>query len=267
MASDGTPQLTSGDLSVHPDLGEVRNARGECGRLGPVNMRVLALLVRRAGQVVSRTEIFDTVWTNQVVSDDVLTRAISDIRAELGRLSEREGHIETIPKRGYRWTGGTAAPSSHKVVARLGRLLSYLAVLVLIASLGVWLLVQFARPGPPVIALLPTRAEAPQLALATMLDAALTESLLAAGNVELLSRTAVETRPTNPFPYFYYEFGARWLVESELRELPGRTLLTTAVVDARTGIVLFQRSEPVEDRLPAGVEKALAEFLVSELAR
>jgi DNA-binding winged helix-turn-helix (wHTH) protein len=272
MVSDDTPELSAGDLSIRPELGEIRNARGDCTRLGPINMKVLALLVRRQGQVVSRNELFESVWPNQVVSDDALTRAISDIRAELGRLSDFDGHIETIPKRGYRWTGGTPAKTKTesapvRVATRAGRVLSYFALLVLTASLGVWLLERFAQSGPPIVALLPVQAEPAKLELASTIDASLVDALLTLERIELLSRTAVDTSPANPYPYFYYEFGARWLIEPRIRELPDRLVLTAAVVDARTGIVLFQTTAPLPgETAPPAIVAELDAFVESQLA-
>lgn len=95
-------QITSGskitsDYQIVPDHQSVR--------LGPVNMKVLVVLLQHSGQVVSREQLFDDVWPNQVVSDDTLTRCISDLRSQLKRLSKNGTikYIETVPKRGYRW--------------------------------------------------------------------------------------------------------------------------------------------------------------------
>lgn len=65
-------------------------------------MGVLLALTDAAGQVVSRQSIFDRVWPNQVVSDDVLTNAISTLRRHLGDDRRHHRFIETVPKRGYR---------------------------------------------------------------------------------------------------------------------------------------------------------------------
>lgn len=72
-------------------------------RLSPVNFKVLLVLINNRGKVVSRSELFEQVWANQVISDDSLTRSISDLRNQLGRLSTEIKLIETIPKQGYCW--------------------------------------------------------------------------------------------------------------------------------------------------------------------
>jgi TolB-like protein len=154
----------------------------------------------------------------------------------------------------------------------LWRGLAYAAVLVLIASGGVSLMERFARPGLPVVAVLPTQAEASQRELAARIEAQISAYLIRLDRVALLSRTAIESRPSNPFPYFYYEFGARWLVESELRLRSGQISLSIALVDARTGIVLFQSTELLDEEDRPGtadiedVFKPLAGFIVSQQA-
>ena len=287
----------SGDLRICPERGEIRNSRGESARLGPVNMRVLALLLSRHGQVVSRNELFEAVWKNQIVGDDVLTRCISDIRAEIGRLSAGDKHIETIPKRGYRWlaavrvsstpigspTDGLDGPTARPpdgvprprpqglLLKWVGRGAAYVAAIVALASIGVWFVDQLTGPAAAVVAVLPVPAESPERELAARIEKALAEYLLRRDRVALLSRSAIESRPSNPFPYFHYEFGARWLVESELQRRAEETIVTVALVDARSGVVLFQSIGPIEHESPptgAALEaifRPLGEFIDSHL--
>lgn len=90
------------NLRIYPSLGQVQ-LQLESIRLGPINMQVLVTLLDRQGQVVSRNELFEQVWKNQIVSDDTLTRCISDLRALLGHHQTDVPLIQTLPKRGYRW--------------------------------------------------------------------------------------------------------------------------------------------------------------------
>jgi len=118
---------------------------------------------------------------------------------------------------------------------------------------------------------LPVPAEASRQELAAGIEKVVNEYLLQRDRVALLSRSAIESRPTNPFPYFFYEFGARWLVESELQGLLGKTLLTVAIVDARSGIVLFQSTATIDtDGTPTAttlepILQPLTEFIDSQL--
>ncbi|MBY0573308.1 MAG: winged helix-turn-helix domain-containing protein, partial [Undibacterium sp.] len=89
-------------LRVFPSSGQVQRQLEDI-RLGPINMQVLVVLLNQQGQVVSRNQLFEQVWKNQIVSDDTLTRCISDLRALLGHHQTHAPLIQTLPKRGYRW--------------------------------------------------------------------------------------------------------------------------------------------------------------------
>ena len=65
-------------------------------------MRVLVLLASKAGQVVTREELEDSVWANMVVGPDALTNTVIKLRRALGDQAKDARFIETIPKTGYR---------------------------------------------------------------------------------------------------------------------------------------------------------------------
>lgn len=65
-------------------------------------MHVLTCLASRPGQVVSREELLDTVWSKVVVNEEALTQAISQIRRVMGDDPRHPQVIQTIPKGGYR---------------------------------------------------------------------------------------------------------------------------------------------------------------------
>ena len=72
----------------------------------------MALLVRLAqtpGAVVSRETLIDEVWSRRMVNDEVLSRAIADLRGALRDDSRTPRYIETIPKSGYRLIAAVAA--------------------------------------------------------------------------------------------------------------------------------------------------------------
>ncbi|MHC4230570.1 MAG: winged helix-turn-helix domain-containing protein, partial [Planctomycetota bacterium] len=65
-------------------------------------MSVLDCLARASNSVVTRQEIFDSVWHGAVVSDEALTQRIAEIRKALGDSAHQSNIIETIPKIGFR---------------------------------------------------------------------------------------------------------------------------------------------------------------------
>ncbi|MFL6600732.1 MAG: winged helix-turn-helix domain-containing protein [Steroidobacteraceae bacterium] len=62
---------------------------------------VLALLVERAGQPVAKQELFASVWSNTIVSDDALVTCIQELRKALGDDAKQPRYIETRHRSGY----------------------------------------------------------------------------------------------------------------------------------------------------------------------
>jgi DNA-binding winged helix-turn-helix (wHTH) protein len=52
---------------------------------------VLGLLLERAGQPVTKQELFAAVWSGTVVSDDALTTCIQELRKALGTTPSSRG--------------------------------------------------------------------------------------------------------------------------------------------------------------------------------
>ena len=73
-------------------------------RLTPKALSVLLVLVRHAGNVVTRDELFAQVWPDTLPTNDVLTQAITQLRKALASAASPDAHggIETIAKSGYR---------------------------------------------------------------------------------------------------------------------------------------------------------------------
>lgn len=67
--------------------------------LRPKSYDVLLHLVSRAGRLVSRQELFESVWPDVVVTDDSLTQCLIEIRRALG--DDKHSIIRTMPRRGY----------------------------------------------------------------------------------------------------------------------------------------------------------------------
>lgn len=65
-------------------------------------MGVLLCLAERAGELVTRESLMESVWAGTVVTEQVLSRAVSVLRKGLADDSRRPSYIQTIPKRGYR---------------------------------------------------------------------------------------------------------------------------------------------------------------------
>ena len=72
-------------------------------RLTPKASEVLKTLVLHAGELVSKEDLFATVWNGTAVSDDALTSCIQELRRALKDDSKEPRFIETRHRRGYRF--------------------------------------------------------------------------------------------------------------------------------------------------------------------
>jgi TolB-like protein/DNA-binding winged helix-turn-helix (wHTH) protein/Tfp pilus assembly protein PilF len=95
-----------GAFEVNLQSGELRK-NGMRLRLSGQPFQVLAVLVERAGEVVTREELHSKLWPADtfVDFDHGLNNAVARIREVLDDSSETPRYIETIPRRGYRFIG------------------------------------------------------------------------------------------------------------------------------------------------------------------
>src|ERR1700761_3207666 len=69
------------------------------------SFQVLAALMERPGEIVTREELRRRLWASDTFVDFgvALTSAVSGLRDALGDSANPPSFIETIPKRGYRF--------------------------------------------------------------------------------------------------------------------------------------------------------------------
>ena len=96
----------NGEFHLGPWLVQPRlNAivfNGHSVRLEPKVMQVLVCLARGGGDVVEKEHLIRAVWPDTFVSDDALTRCISELRKTFEDDAREARVIQTIPKIGYR---------------------------------------------------------------------------------------------------------------------------------------------------------------------
>jgi len=69
----------------------------------PRYLDLLILLLERRHEAVHRREIFETVWSDVVVSDGALSQAVRTLRRALGDDSREPVFIRTVSRHGYRF--------------------------------------------------------------------------------------------------------------------------------------------------------------------
>jgi len=77
---------------------------GDILPLTPKALDTLLYLVERHGHVIGKTELIEAVWPGTFVEENSLARNISTLRKVLSESRDEVSFIETIPKRGYRFS-------------------------------------------------------------------------------------------------------------------------------------------------------------------
>jgi|SRR5262245_141833 len=74
--------------------------------LRPKSFELLLYLIEHAGRLVPKEELIKAIWPNMTVSDESLTRCVSDVRLALNDGGQRI--IKTLPRRGYLFAAGVS---------------------------------------------------------------------------------------------------------------------------------------------------------------
>lgn len=90
-----------GEWLIHPRVNAIER-HGETVHLEPKVMQVLVTLAAIPGEVVTREQLRSAVWPDVFVGDDVLIRAISEIRRAFSDDPREPRVVQTVPKVGYR---------------------------------------------------------------------------------------------------------------------------------------------------------------------
>ena len=145
-----------GDVEVLPASGEIRTARG-VERLRPLLLDILLRLAAEPGAVVRRETLLEDVWRRRMVNDEVLSRAMAELRTTLGDDARVPRYIETLPKLGYRLVAAVSEASAPlpggvapgvRASRRRGLILALLLMAAAIGAAGWWAL----RPRPAAFA-------------------------------------------------------------------------------------------------------------------
>ncbi len=110
-------QVTAGRMvrfgSFEADLQEGKLTKmGGRIRLQEQPFRILAMLLERPGQLVTREEIHQRLWSNGtfVEFDDALNTAVRKLREALNDSADNPRFLETVPRRGYRFVAPVVWP-------------------------------------------------------------------------------------------------------------------------------------------------------------
>src|SRR5712691_2542342 len=139
-------QLIFGPFAFDEASGELHK-HGVRVRLQGQPLQILATLIRQPGQVVTRDEFQQQLWTGStfVDFDHGLNAAMNRLRQTLGDSADQPRYIETLTGRGYRFVAAVQANAQKPILV--------------MPSAPVSPEVEPAAPAQPVI-VLPTKKKA-----------------------------------------------------------------------------------------------------------
>jgi TolB-like protein/DNA-binding winged helix-turn-helix (wHTH) protein/Tfp pilus assembly protein PilF len=250
-------RLRFGVFEIDLKTGELRKL-GALVKLQQQPFRVLALLARRSGDLVTREEIRNEIWGAEtfVDFDQGLNFCIKQVRAALNDQAVTPRYIETLPRRGYRFiapveAGGAAAAAAAETARsttpelppRRRALLRLAAVAALLAALAAWLALRGVVPPASAararLAVLPFQnlGAAPEQ---DYFSDGLTEEMIAQlGRLQpqrlaVIARTSVMRfkGPQRDIAAIGRELGVDYVIEGSVRYADGRVRITTTLIDS-----------------------------------
>ena len=305
MPETSTPvRVRFGVFEVDLRAGELRK-QGMRLRLQEQPFQVLAMLLERPGETVTREELRNRLWTADtfVDFDHAVNKAISRIREALGDSATSPRFVETVARRGYRFlpdvtiVEGTPAvrpesgaagvlpveeefvapavlePSSPRRLPGWYRWIVTGAALVL-ASIGVviWLL-QFRVPQSTLIrslAVLPLENLSGDASQEYFADGMTDELIATLGQIHALrviSRTSVipYKRARKPLPQVARELNVDAVVEGTVLRSGSQVRITAQLIEARVDKHLWSETYDGDLRDTLALQNKVARAIADQI--
>jgi TolB-like protein/DNA-binding winged helix-turn-helix (wHTH) protein/TPR repeat protein len=266
---------------------------GQTLRLEPQPAKVLAVLVRSAGEIVTRQELIREVWGSDtfVDFDQGLNYAIRRIRAALDDVADTPRFLETIPKTGYRFipqiaqskpadlasVEPTPAQAAH-ARPKLNRVTIAALVLIPVLVLSAILAWKYRHPEPATrfdrlptsLAVLPLRnlsADPEQEYFSDGMTDQLITDLAKTTGIRVISHTSVERYKNTsiPLPQIGRELGVDAVVEGTVTRAGNRIRITTQLIDARSDTHLWADSYERDVTDTLAIQDTLARDIATQI--
>jgi DNA-binding winged helix-turn-helix (wHTH) protein/Tfp pilus assembly protein PilF len=159
-------------------------------RLQEQPFQILALLLDRPGQLVTREEIRQKLWTRDtfVEFDDALNTAVRKLRAALNDSADNPRFLETVPRRGYRFLAPVfVAPVVVPPAPQIGP-----------SAVGVtWPASSSAPEATPVAAIPPASSARPRWRTPTIISSVALLAVIAVGIRRYVQRPGFRISPAD----------------------------------------------------------------------
>jgi len=119
VGANAGERIRFGDFEFDPQATRLFRD-GRRAAIQPQPLRVLALLLERPGEIISREELRERIWGSSafVEFDLGLNYCIRQIRVALRDDAAKPAYIETLPRQGYRFIGAVSAKGRPPSPAR-----------------------------------------------------------------------------------------------------------------------------------------------------
>ena len=268
-------RIRFGPFEADVDAGRLRRDGAQVP-IQDLPFRLLAALLERPGEVLTRAELSTRLWGSDTFVDAAagLNTAVAKLREALGDQAEQPIYIETAPKRGYRFVGTIDTATTTPVIAvqsfRVGRLWIAAALIVAVIALGALGAVgayrlRAGRPQTRVAVILfdneTGRPEASRLSQgltdATVFALAADPTLAVIGNAAVL-RTP---RPFRDIALVRDALHADFIVVGQVQTVDGRILVRSHLIRAADEAHVWVNAARMEDS-----EAALQSTVSSRIA-
>jgi len=252
--------------------------------------QILALLLERPGEVVTREELQRRLWPSDVFVDfeSGLNNAVKKLRAALGDSAETPRFVETVARHGYRFLVTPQPANNIPTVAltnekapRSSRLWIAAAIVVLMALITTIFIGRRRALHPASIAskihkiaVLPLENlshDDEQEYFADGMTDAIIDQLARVRGLTVISRTSTMQykKARKPLPQIAHELGVDTVVEGTVLRSGNRVRVSAQLIDAATDRHLLSRTfeRDLEDvlQLQQDVARAVAEQITSSL--
>jgi len=256
-------------------------------KLQDQSFRVLAMLVERAGQVVTREELRDKIWPGDVyvTFDQGLNNAIKKVRDALGDSADNPRFVETISKHGYRFVvpvnavrgRSSESPSRFGLPNLRSTELIGLTAACLLAAVGYWIWYRPAMRDRPsseraVLAVLPfdNLSRDPDQ---EFFSDGLTEEMIAQlgklnpKRLNVIARGSVAKYKASSLPanQIGKELGADYLLQGSVRRASGRMRITVQLIQARDQTDLWTESYDRELKDILALQDSVARTIADQI--
>jgi DNA-binding winged helix-turn-helix (wHTH) protein/TolB-like protein len=275
--------MLTGRVAFGPFVADL--ASGELWRDGvavplqDLPFRLLAALLERPGELVTRAELTTRLWGTETFVDAAagLNTAIAKLRDALGDNADQPAFIETVPKRGYRFVGEVTIPSepsrrssperqaseggaSGVFSKRLPVIAAALIVLAL-ASFAAFRLRANPAPARVAVVLFDNETGDPALGrLAQGITDATVIELTADARLAVIGNAAVlrTSRPFRDLAAIRDALDADYIVIGQVQARDGGTLVRAHLIRARDQAHVWVDAAPMAERSEAAFQAEVA---------